>query len=81
MPTSKQIREMPKFKGITHQRRENDGTPKSNQYPLNNPHGPNEIIDMGDWFQKFKVSIPATEVIKIPVQRDKLMKVLNSYSS
>ena len=31
MPTLEQIREMPKFKGITHQRRENAGTTKSNQ--------------------------------------------------
>ena len=31
MSTSKQIREMSKFKGITHQRKENAGTPESNQ--------------------------------------------------
>ena len=29
------------------------------------------------WFQKYKVSIPATKVIKIPTQREKMMKVLN----
>ena len=39
MPTSEQIREMPKFKAISHQRRENDGTQKSNQYQVNNTHG------------------------------------------
>ena len=33
---------------------------------------------MGAWFQKFKVSIPATEVIKIPAQRENMMKVLTS---
>ena len=38
MPTSEHIREMPKFKGITHQRRENDGNSKSNQYQVNIPH-------------------------------------------
>ena len=52
MPTSE---EMPKFKGITHQRRENVGTPKSNQYQVNTPHGPNDILDMAVQFQKFKV--------------------------
>ena len=31
---------------------------------------------MGVWFRKVKVSIPATEVVKIPAQREKLMKVL-----
>ena len=59
---------MPKFKGITHQRRENVGTPKSNQYQVNTPHIPNDILDMGVWFQKVKVSIPTIEVIKILAQ-------------
>ena len=31
MPTSEHIREMPKFKGISHQRRENAGNSRSNQ--------------------------------------------------
>ena len=66
MPTSKHIREMPKFKGISHQRRENAGNSKSNQYQVNTPHDLNDTLDMGVWFQKVKVSIPATEVIKIP---------------
>ena len=35
---------------------------------------------MGAWFQKVKVSIPATEVIKIPTQREKMMKVLTPTS-
>ena len=56
---------MPKFKGTTHNRRENVGTPKSNQYKVITPHDPNDILDMGVWFQKVKVSISAGEVIKI----------------
>ena len=60
MPTSEQIREMARFKGITHQRTENDGTPKSNQYQVITPHEPNDILDMCVWFQKVKVSIPTT---------------------
>ena len=68
MPTSEQIQEMAIFKGITHQRRENVGTPKSNQYQVITPHDPNYILDMGVWFQKVKVSIHATELIKIPMQ-------------
>ena len=76
MPTSRQIQEMPKFKGITHQRRENVGTPKINQYYVITPHDLNDILDMGVWFLKVKVSIPATEVIKIPAQQEKMMKVL-----
>ena len=31
---------------------------------------------MGFWFQKVKVSIPTTEVIKITAKREKMMKVL-----
>ena len=58
MPTSKHIREIPKFKGINHQRRDNAGNPKSNQYQVITPHDPNDIVDMGVWFQKVKVSIP-----------------------
>ena len=68
MPTLEQTQEIPKFKGITHQIRENVGTPKSNQYQVITAHDPNEILDMGVWFQKVKVSIHATKVIKIPAQ-------------
>ena len=71
MPTLEQIREMSKFKCITLQRRENVGTPKSNHYQVNTPHGPNDTLDMGVWFQKFKVIIHTTKVIEIPVQREK----------
>ena len=49
---------------------------KSNQYQVITPHGPNDILDMGVWFQKVKVSIPATEMTKIQEQREKLTKVL-----
>ena len=49
MPTLQKIREILKFKGITHQRTKNDGTPKSNQYQVNTPHDPNDILDMGVW--------------------------------
>ena len=67
---------MPKFKGFNHQIRDNVGNPKSNQYKVITPHDPNDIVDMGVLFQKVKVSIPTTEMIKILVQREKLLKVL-----
>ena len=34
IPTLERIQEIPNLKGITHQRTENDGTPKSNQYRI-----------------------------------------------
>ena len=55
VPTPKQIQEMPKFKGINHQRRDNVGNPKNNQYKVITPHDPKYIVDMGVWFQKVKV--------------------------
>ena len=35
---------------------------------------------MGTWFSKAKVSVLASEIVKIPEQRGKLLKVLNAPS-
>ena len=60
-PTTKQIKEMPKFKGLTYQRRENPGTAKNNQYKVITPPDSKDIgLDLGAWLQNAKVSMPVT---------------------
>ena len=60
-PTTKEIKEMPKFKGLTYQRRENLGTAKNNQYKVITPPDSKEIgLDLGAWLQNAKVSMPVT---------------------
>ena len=68
-PTNEQIKEMPKFKGITYQRRDSLGTSKSKQYlpkvtALSNAN--NVGLDLGTWFSKAKVSVLTSEIVKFP---------------
>ena len=82
-PTTEQIKEMPKFKGNTYQRRDSLGTSKSKHYPLKvtTPLDSDNVgLDLGTWFSKAKVSVLASEIVKIPEQREKLLKVLNAPS-
>ena len=68
-PTTKQIKEMPKFKGFTYQSRDSLGTSKSKQYPIKvitPPDSGNVGLDLGTWFSKDKVSVLASEIVKIP---------------
>ena len=74
---------MPKFKGLAYQRRDNPGTSKSTQYPhkVTTPLDSDDVgLDLGTWFSKSKVLVLASEIVKIPEQREKLFKVLNSPS-
>ena len=76
-----QIKEMPKFKFITYHRRDSPGTSKSKQYlpkVTAPPVGDDIGLDLGTWWSKAKVSVLASELVKIPEQREKLLKVLNS---
>ena len=63
MPSSDQVRE--KFKGLTYQRRNNARTSKNQQYaPKVNTSQDLNDIDMGVWFQKAKVLVSVSEIIK-----------------
>ena len=76
MPSSDQVRE--KFKGLTYQRRDNARTSKNQQYaPKVNTFQDSNDLDMGVWFQKAKVLVSASEIIKTPEQKEKLMNVIN----
>ena len=76
MPSSDQVRE--KFKGLTYQRRDNVGTSKNQQYaPKVNTSQDLNDLDMGVWFQKAKVLVSVSEIIKNPEQKEKLMNVIN----
>ena len=76
MPSSDQVRE--KFKGITYQKRDSVGTSKNQQYaPKVNTSQDLNDIHMGVWFQKAKVLVSVSEIIKNPEQKEKLMNVIN----
>ena len=80
-PSNEQIKEMPKFKGITYQRRDSLSTSKSKQYlpKVTDPPDTEDVgLDLGTWWSKAKVSVLASELVKIPEQREKLLKVLSS---
>ena len=59
---------MPNFKGITYQRRDSPGTSKSKHYlpkVTAPPVGDDIGIDLGTWWSKAKVSVLASELVKI----------------
>ena len=78
-PTNEQIKEMPKFKCITYQRRNSPRTSKSKQYlpKVTAPPDADDVgLDLGTWFSKAKVLVFASEIVKILEQRENLLKVL-----
>ena len=76
MPSSDQVRE--KFKGLTYQRRDNVGTSKNQQYaPKVNTSQDSNDLEMGVWFHKAKVLVSASEIIKTPEQKEKMMNVIS----
>jgi hypothetical protein len=77
-PTTEQILEMARHKGVTYQRRGNDNTNKSYQKvpkPLT-PPTTNLSVDLGSWISNAKVLVPVSELIKIPSQKEKLLKAI-----
>ena len=76
MPSLDQVRE--KIKGLTYQRRDNVGTSKNQQYaPKVNTSQDLNDLNMGAWYQKAKVLVSISEIIKNPEQKEKLMNVIN----
>jgi hypothetical protein len=83
-PTPQQIAEMAKYKGYTYQRSGNKdkgqtSTPKVNPtFPKSKePINVDLNIDLGGWLSNAKILVPVSEIMKIPSQREKLLKAVH----
>jgi hypothetical protein len=83
-PTPQQIAEMAKYKGYTYQRSGNKdkgqtSTPKVNPtFPKSKePINVDLNIDLGGWLNNAKILVPVSEIMKIPSQREKLLKAVH----
>jgi ribonuclease HI len=83
-PTPQQIAEMAKYKGYTYQRSGNKdkgqtSAPKvSPTFPKSNePINVDLNIDLGGWLNNAKILVPVSEIMKIPSQREKLLKAMH----
>jgi hypothetical protein len=76
--TPEQILEMAKFKGVTYQRKRNDHAVKSykNLPKTNTPPATDLDVDLGSWIKHAKVLVHVSELIKIPSQKDRLLKAI-----
>jgi hypothetical protein len=84
-PTPQQVAEMAKYRGITYQRNGNKGqdkgqssVPKVSPFPpKSNVHVNSDLnIDLGGWISNAKMLVPVSELMKIPSQREKLLKAI-----
>jgi ribonuclease HI len=83
-PTPQQVAEMAKYKGYTYQRSGNKdkgqtSAPKvSPTFPKSNePINVDLNIDLGGWLNNAKILVPVSEIMKIPSQREKLLKAVH----
>jgi hypothetical protein len=85
-PTPQQVAEMAKFKGITYQRNGNKSQDKNQVTipkvaptpPKSNVYASSELnIDLGGWLSNAKMLVPVSEIMKIPSQREKLLKAID----
>ena len=79
-PTNEQILEMARHKGIVYQRKGRDGASKSQaNFPkvTNPPPFTNLSIDLGSWISNAKILVPVSDLLKIPSQKEKLLKAIN----
>jgi ribonuclease HI len=83
-PTPQQIAEMAKYKGYTYQRSGNKdkGQTSAPKVPPTSPKSSEPInvdlnIDLGGWLNNAKILVPVSEIMKIPSQREKLLKAMN----
>jgi hypothetical protein len=74
-----------KYRGITYQRNGNKGQDKgqtsvpkvSPNLPKSNVHINSDLnIDLGGWISNAKMLVPVSELMKIPSQREKLLKAI-----
>ena len=85
-PTPQQVAEMAKFKGITYQRNGNKSQDKNHAnipkiaptLPKSNVYASSELnIDLGGWLSNAKMLVPVSEIMKIPSQREKLLRAID----
>ena len=73
---------MQKFKGVTYQRKANEGPSTQNTPKVTIPNDANKStdlgFDLGNWLVNTKVLVPVLELCKIPGQKEKLLKILDS---
>ena len=73
---------MQKFKGVTYQRKANEGPSTQNTPKVTIPNDPNKSIDLGfdlgNWLVNAKIPVPVLELCKIPGHKEKLLKILDS---
>jgi hypothetical protein len=74
-PSPEQILEMARFKGVTYQKKGNDNTQQQNIPKVITPTE-NLNLDLGNWISNAKVLVPISDLIKIPSQKDKLLKAI-----
>ena len=84
-PTPQQIAEMAKYRGITYQRNGNKSQDKGQTNvpkvspipPKSNVHVNSDLnIVLGGWISNAKMLVPVSEIMKIPSQREKLLKAI-----
>jgi hypothetical protein len=78
--TTKQILEMARHKGMTYQRRGNDSENKSYQNipKVITPPIVDLSVDLGNWISNAKVLVSFSKLIKIPSQKEKLLKAIDA---
>jgi hypothetical protein len=86
-PTPQQVAEMAKYRGITYQRNENKSQdkgqasiPKVSSIPpkSNVPINAELNIDLGSWLSNAKMLVPVSEIMKIPSQKEKILKSIEA---
>jgi hypothetical protein len=73
---------MARHKGIVYQRKGKDGTNKSQaNFPkvTTPPTTPitDLTVDLGNWISNAKVLVPVSDLLKIPSQKENILKVIN----
>jgi hypothetical protein len=83
-PTPHQVAEMACFRGITYHRKENKSQEKGQTSPpkVSPPKSKVSVntnlnIDLGGWLNSVKMLVPISELIKIPSQKEKLLKAID----
>jgi hypothetical protein len=84
-PTPKQVSDLVRYRGLTYQKNgtKNQDKPQASvpKVPLSPPKSvfPTDIelnIDLGGWLNNAKMLVPVAEIMKIPSQREKLLKAI-----
>jgi ribonuclease HI/transposase InsO family protein len=79
-PTSEQILEMARHKGIVYKRKGREDASKSQaNFPkVTTPSPITDLsIDLGSWISSAKMLVPVSDLLKIPSQKEKLLKAIN----